>query len=250
MIDVHSHLEQRDYLLDRDDVIKKCRKELRAVITSCAHPKDFDLTLQLVENHKGFVFATVGIHPEYIKEVTEKEKDEFIDMIRDNKSKIVGIGETGLDFFWIKESEWQQKQKEWFVDFINLAKDLKLPLVIHARDAFEEAIKILEQEDAKKVLMHMFGANQLVKRVVDNGFFVSVNTILLKSKKHKKIVRDMPLDRLMLETDAPWLGRGKRNYPTSVKLVAERIAEIKKTSFEEVDDTTTRTAIEFFNLNP
>jgi TatD DNase family protein len=248
MIDSHCHLEQQNYDSDRDEVIEKCRKELKAVITSCAHPKDFELTLQLTEKYKGFVFATVGIHPEYIKEVTEKEKDEFIDMIRDNRSRIVGIGETGLDFFWIKENEWQQKQKEWFVEFINLAKDLKLPLVIHARDAFEEAIEILEQEDAKKVLMHMFGANQLVKRVVDNGFFVSVNTILLTSKKHKKIVRDMPLNRLMLETDAPWLGRGKRNDPTSVRTVAERIAEIKKTSFEEVDRATTRNAIEFFNL--
>jgi len=253
MIDVHAHLETKDYDKDRDEVIEKCRQQLKAVITCCAHPKDFDLTLQMVEKHKGFVFATAGVHPEYIKEISEKEKDEFLEVVKQNKNKIVGIGETGLDFFWIKESEWQQKQKEWFIEFINFAKELKLPVVIHARNAYEEAIKILEQEDAEKVLMHMFGANQLTKRIIENDWFVSMNTIVLKSKKHKKVVRDTPLQKLLLETDAPWLApegfSSKRNDPTAVKVVAEKIAEIKKMSFEEVCRVTTENARKFFSLN-
>jgi TatD DNase family protein len=253
MIDCHCHLEQPDYDKDRDQVIEKCKQQLKAVITCCAHPKDFDLTLRIVERHKGFVFATAGIHPEYIKEVSEKEKDEFLERIKENKDKIVGIGETGLDFFWIKEKEWQQKQKEWFVEFINFAKELKLPVIIHSRDAYEEAIKILEQEDAKQALMHMFGANQLTKKVVENDWFVSMNTIVLKSKKHKKVVRDTPLYRLLLETDAPWLapeGFGsERNDPTAVKAVAEKIAEIKKVSFDEVWNRCGENAIKFFNLS-
>lgn len=250
MIDCHCHLEQEDYSKDREEVIEKCRKELKAVVSSCAHPKDFTLTMQLVEKYKNFVFATAGIHPEYIKEISEKEKDEFLELIKENKSKLVGIGEVGLDFNWVKESAWQKKQKEWFIESISLSKELKLPLVVHARDAFEDAVKILEQEDAKKVLMHMFGANQLVKRIAENGWYVSMNTIVLKSKKHKKVVRDMPLEQLMLETDAPWLGsEGKRNDPTSVKLVAEKITEIKKVKFEDVDKMTTENAIRFFNLN-
>jgi TatD DNase family protein len=126
---------------------------------------------------------------------------------------------------------------------------LKFPLVIHARNAYEEAIKILEQEDAKQVLMHMFGANHLVKEIIENDWYVSMNTILLKSKKHKKVVRDMPLERIMLETDSPWLGlEGKRNDPLSVRIVAEKIAEIKHKSFEEVDKITTENALKFFNL--
>ncbi|MEM5791005.1 MAG: TatD family hydrolase [Candidatus Aenigmatarchaeota archaeon] len=249
MIDVHCHLEQEDYSQDRDEIIEKCRKELKAVITCCAHPKDFDLTLKLVEKYKRFVFATIGIHPEYIKEISEKEREDFFKKIENNKDKIVGIGETGLDFFWIKEKELQEKQKVLFIKSIDLAKKLDLPLIVHSRDAYEESIKILEQENAKKVLLHMFGANHLVKRVIENGWFISMNTIVLKSKKHKKVVRDIPLEKIMLETDSPWLSpSGGRNTPLSVKIVAEKIAEIKKVSFEEVDKITTENAIKFFSI--
>lgn len=99
-------------------------------------------------------------------------------------------------------------------------------------------------------VMHMFGANQLTKRIAENGWYVSMNTIVLRGKKQKKVVRDMPLEKLMLETDSPWLGLdGKRNDPLSMKIVAEKIAEIKKMTFEEVDRITTENAIGFFKLN-
>jgi TatD DNase family protein len=255
MIDVHCHLEQRDYDKDRDEIIEKCKKELKAVITSCAHPRDFDLTLQLVDKYKNFVFASCGIHPEYIKEISEKEIEETIEKIKQNKDKIVAIGETGLDFFWTKEPEWQQKQKELFIRLIDLSKELKKPLVIHSRDAYEETLKALEQEDAKEVDMHMFGDHHLTKRIVDNGWFISINTIILKSKSHKKIARDCPIERLMLETDAPWLspkklleGIDEKNNPTSIRLVAGKIAEIKKTNFEEVWRRCGENAIKFFKL--
>lgn len=250
MIDSHCHLEQRDFDLDREEVIEKCKKELKAVVTSCAHPKNFDLTIQMVEKHKNFVFCTVGIHPGSVKEINEKEKDEFLNLIKENKNKINGIGEVGLDFDYIKEKEWQEKQKEWFVEFISFAKELDLPLVIHSRDAYEEAVKILEQEGAKKVLLHMFGANDLIKRVIENDWFVSMNTIVLRSKKHKKVVRDMSIEKLLLETDSPWLGlEGKRNDPTSIKIVAQKISEIKKLSFEDVWKKCGDNSVKFFNLN-
>ncbi|MEM5879316.1 MAG: TatD family hydrolase [Candidatus Aenigmatarchaeota archaeon] len=248
MIDVHCHLEQHDYDSDRDEVIEKCKKELKAVITSSAHPKDLELTMGLVEKHKGFVFATAGIHPEYIKEVSEKEKEDFFELLRKNKDKIVGIGEVGLDFL-IEEQEWREKQKELFIRFISLAKELNKPLVIHARKAFAEAIEILEEQKAKNVLMHFFSAKELLDRVEENGWYISVNTTLLTSKKIKKIVRDMPVERILTETDSPWLGlEGKRNDPCSVKLVIQKIAEIKKIDEEEVDKMTTENAVRFFDL--
>jgi len=108
----------------------------------------------------------------------------------------------------------------------------------------------LEQENAKKVLMHMFGAHDLLRRVIDNGWYISTNTILLRSKKHKKIIRDAPLDKIMTETDSPWLDlQGGRNTPLNVRIVIEKISEIKKISFEEVDKITTNNAIQFFELN-
>jgi TatD DNase family protein len=248
MIDVHCHLEQKDYEKDRDEVIEKCKRELKAVITCCCHSDDFDLTIEMVEKYKNFVFATVSIHPEYIKEIENLEVDDFLKKIEENKEKIVGIGETGLDFI-IEEPEWKEKQKELFIKFIDLAKSLNLPLVIHARKAFAEAIEILEKFGAKRVLMHFFTAKELLPKIIKNNWSISVNTTLLNSKKIKKIVRDLPIEKIMTETDSPWLGpNGTRNDPTSVKFVIEKIAEIKRTKFEDVDEITTQNAINFFNL--
>jgi TatD DNase family protein len=248
MIDVHCHLEQNDYEKDRDEVIERCKRELKAIITCCCHPDDFDLTMEMIEKHKNFVFATVSIHPEYIKEIEHLRVNDFLKRIEENKEKIVGIGETGLDFI-IEETEWREKQKELFITFIDLAKNLNLPVVIHARKAFAEAIEILEKFKAKRVLMHFFTAKELLPKIIQNGWSISVNTTLLNSKKIKKIVRDLPIEKIMTETDSPWLGlEGKRNDSTAVKFVIEKIAEIKKIDFKEVDKITTQNAIEFFNL--
>lgn len=251
MIDIHCHLEQSDYDKDRQDVINKCRNTLDAIITCCANPKHLKITLDICKENKGFVFCALSAHPEYIKDIDDIDNYiKLIDNLAKERSEIVAIGETGLDYFWIKEEEWREKQKQMFIKFINLAKDLDLPLVIHSRDAVEDAIKILEKENAKNVVMHMFGANQLTKKVVENGWYISMNAILLKSKKHKKVVRNCPLEKLMLETDSPWLSPdGGRNDPTSVKIVAEKIAEIKKISVEEVDRVTTENAKRFFRIN-
>ena len=256
MIDVHCHLEQKDYDNDREEVIEKCKNELKAVITSCAHPRDFELTMRLVENHKGFVFASCGIHPEYVKDISEEQKDDFLDLIVKNKEKIVAIGETGLDYWYIKDEEWREKQKQLFIQLINLAKELDKPLVIHSREVFDETLDILENNDAGKVDFHMWGDNQLLKRILDNGWYVSMNTIILKSKKHKKIARDIPLDRLMLETDSPWLaperlmeGKEARNDPRAIKIVAEKVAEIKKLPFNDIWAECGKNAVKFFDLS-
>jgi len=248
MIDVHCHLEQKDYEKDRDEVIEKCKKELKAVITCCCHPDDFDLTMEMVKKYRNFVFTTVSIHPEYIKEVNEEIVENFFKKIEENKEKIVGIGETGLDFI-IEEPEWREKQKELFVKFIDLAKNLNLPLVIHARKAFKEAIEVLEKSGARNVLMHFFTQKDLLPKIIENGWSISVNTTLLSSKNIKKIVRDLKIEKIMTETDSPWLGpNGQRNDPRSIKLVVEEISRIKKMKMEEVDKITTQNAIEFFKL--
>jgi len=149
----------------------------------------------------------------------------------------------------MEEPEWREKQKVLFIKFIDLAKSLNLPLVIHARKAFSEAIEILEKFGAERVLMHFFTAKELLAKIIKNGWSISVNTTLLNSKKIKKIVRDLPIEKIMTETDSPWLGiEGKRNDPTSVKFVIEKIAEIKRMKFEDVDKITTQNAIDFFNL--
>jgi TatD DNase family protein len=264
MIDVHCHLEQKNYDHDREKVIELCKNELDAVVTTCAHPKDFDLTMQMVDKHRNFIFAATSIHPEYVKDITEVQKEDYIQMIKRNKEKITAIGETGTDYWWIKDGEWRIKQRELFIEMIDLADSLRLPLVIHSRNsreskkAIQDAIDTLEESNANRVQMHMYSSRRWLNRVLKNDWMISVNTLLLRSKGIRKIVRDTPLNQLMLETDAPWLAVGedgkikkpaqKRNLPTAVKQVAEKIAEIKKTTIEEVDAVTTDSAKNFFNM--
>ena len=248
MIDVHCHLEQADYENDRDEVIERCKKELKAVITCCAHPNDFEKTIEMVKKHRNFIFATVGIHPEYIGEFDRKGIEDFIEKIKSNKEFFVGIGEVGLDYNWVKDKELQERQKEMFRTFITLSKELKLPLVVHSREAMEATIKILEEEEARDVHLHLFGERNFLQKVIKNNWMISLGPIIEKSKNHKKIARDIPLERIMLETDAPWFGFGKRNEPTSIKNVAKKIAEIKKLSFEEVWKACSENAKRFFKL--
>ncbi len=252
MIDCHCHLEQKDYDKDREQVIKQCKRELRALITCCAHPRDVELTLKLVRENKGFIFCAIGVHPTYIKEASEKEIDEAIKEIEKHKDEIVAIGETGLDYYWIKEPEFREKQKHLFRKFIALAKKLELPLVIHSRDATEDTIAILEEEgmQGKKVLMHLFGNRKFLGRVIENGWFISIGPGIQKSKDIRKIARDMPLNKILLETDSPWFAQEGQKYgtPLNVKVALEKIAEIKKLSIVEVEKQTDLNATKFFNL--
>lgn len=251
MIDAHCHLEQKPYDQDRDHVIENCKKAgLKAVIFSCAHYQDFQKSLSIVRAYEGYAFMCAGLHPEFIKDITQDMKAGFFADARKHSKDIVAIGETGLDYNWTKEPEWQERQRHLFIEMIRFAKSLGKPLVIHARDAYTETLEILEQEKASHVLMHMFGDKSLTRRVVNNGWCISTNAIVLRSKNHRKIVKDTPPDRILLETDAPWLhpdGKG-RNEPTSIKTVAEKVAELTKRPFDDVWLQCGKNAADFFRL--
>lgn len=251
MIDSHCHLEQKPYDDDRDEVIEKCKKEgLKAVVFSCAHHQDLEKSFQIAKRYSGYVFMTAGLHPEFIKDVSPEVKKNFFEKVKKHANDVKAIGETGLDYNWTKEPEWRERQQQLFIEMIRFAKDLGKPLVIHARDAYLETIEILEKEKPGKVLMHMFGDKNLIERVIENGWYVSTNAIVLRSKNHRKIVKRTPPERLLLETDAPWLhpsGQG-RNDPTSIKVVAEKIAELTHRPFDELWRQCGKNAVEFFDL--
>jgi len=252
MIDSHCHLEQPEYDKDREKIIGECKKKLKAVVTCCAHPKDIGLTLDLVKEYPGFVFATIGIHPEFIKELSEEDINLTIKKVEENKEQIVAIGEIGLDYFWIKEKKWQEKQKILFERMIKLANRLNKPLVIHSRDSSEDAINILEENGMKnkKVLMHSFREKKLLPRVIENGFYISIGPGILKSKDIRKIARDMPLNKIMLETDSPWFAQPgqDKGTPLNVKVAAQKIAEIKHLTTKEVEEQTDINTINFYSL--
>jgi TatD DNase family protein len=252
MIDSHCHLEQEDYDSDRATVIRECKERLKAVVTCCADPRDWEITEALVNEYPKFVYAIAGIHPEFIKDFEKDELKEFIEVIKkeSKNGKIKAIGEIGLDYYWIKDAIWRDRQKDLFIRMIELSKELNLPVVVHSRDAVMECISVLEEQGmkGKKVLMHLMGDKDFVDRIVENKWMISIGPGIIKSKETRKIARDCSLKNLLLETDSPWFGLGNRGTPLNVVRAAEKIAEIKKISVEEVEKQTDENAIEFFGL--
>ncbi len=249
MLDVHCHLEQKDFETDLEEVIERAKHNgLKGIITCSADIKDFEKSLEIVKRFKDFVFLTASVHPIHVPEYSDKEIESFLSLLKKNKKYLVGIGETGLDYYWVKDEKHRERQKKIFLWHIELAKGLSLPLIVHSRDASNETAKILEQAGYDKVLWHFFGDKNLVDWLIENNYRASFNTLLLRSKTHKKIVKALPLELILLETDAPWLGFGKRNEPTAIIRVAEKIAEVKKLGFEEIWQKCGENAKEFFGL--
>ncbi len=258
MIDSHCHLESKDYDSDRKDVIERCKKAgIRALISVSASIHDFDKALEIAAHNKNFVFTAAAAHPEYIKELRDDELDAFFLKLRENRDNIVGIGECGLDYFWVKEKEFQEHQKELFLRFISLSKELKKPLMVHCRDANQDVIDILESEGAKKVHLHLWGGKGFEKKIQDNGWLISVGPIIATSKTHRKIVENLPLENIMLETDSPWFGemvekdgvkKRLRGEPTNIRISAEKIASEKGLAFEKVWEQCGKNAVKFYDL--
>lgn len=249
MIDVHCHLEHENFRKDIDNVVNRCKEELKCIVTSSPHPKDFEYTISIVNKFPDYVYACLGLHPEYIEEFDEEVIRGFENFVESNINKISALGEIGLDYFWIKDENLREKQKELFYRIIEFAKKINKPIVVHIREAYEDAIKILEDRDYQKVLLHMFGGDKFIDKVLSNEWKISVGPIILRSKTHKKIVKKIPIERIMLETDSPWMKiDGKPCFPTDVKIVAAKIAEIKKIDVNLVERITDANAKEFFGL--
>lgn len=251
MIDSHCHLEQKDFDADLEMVIGRCRAiGMEGIVSSCAASQDFEKTLQIAKRFPDFVFPVAGIHPEYIKEISSEQIEDFFEKLKNCSNEIFGIGEVGLDYFWIKEPAWREKQKELFLRFIELAKSLKKPLVVHSRDAYPEIVSILESTGIEKVHLHMWGGKNEMEKVLAHEWNISIGPVIAASKIHRKIAKQMPLERIFLETDSPWFGnpKGSRGEPTNIKIPCEKIANEKKISFEEVWKVCGENARKFYGL--
>ncbi len=249
LIDSHCHLDWKSFNKDIDDVIQRAKENgLIAIITSSFF-ENFEKTLNYAEKFKNYVFISLGLHP---PQVNINSVKRTIKLIQENANKIKAIGEVGLDYYWIKDPKKRDGQKKAFVEFINLSIELELPIVIHARNAHSDAINILENNSASKVLMHCFSGKVIeVKRVIKNGWYISVPTSVTNRGVHQNIAKVCPLEYMLLETDSPFLSPFKksRNEPMNVKYSAEKIAEIKKVTVEEISEITTKNAIKFYNLD-
>lgn len=251
LIDTHCHLDFPEYDFDREEVIRRAKeKGIGFIINIGSSLEGSRRALELSEKYD-CVYATVGIHP-HEADAYESEVLPELELLA-KKEKVVAIGEIGLDYF--KNYSKQENQRSLFIALIKLAKALNLPLVIHSRQAQKETVKILKEAMPIKAVVHCFsGPLEFLNECLDFGFFISFtcNITYKKADNLRQLVKITPLEKLLLETDAPFLPpegyRGKRNEPWSVRILAQEIAKLKGIGAEEVARVTTDNAKKFFNL--
>jgi TatD DNase family protein len=253
LFDTHVHLNADQYKDDLTEVIE------RALATGVSHMvvvgfdrPTINKALELAETYD-FLYAAVGWHP--VDAIDMKDEDLIWLEELSAHPKVMALGEMGLDYYWDKSPK--EIQKEVFRKQIQLAKKVNLPIIIHNRDATADIVEILKEEKADTVggIMHCFsGSVEIAKECVEMNFYISLGgpVTFKNAKQPKKVAEEIPLERLLIETDCPYLTphpfRGKRNEPSYVKLVAEEISRIKGVPFEEVSRITTENAKKIFGI--
>ncbi|MDD5079675.1 MAG: TatD family hydrolase [Candidatus Omnitrophica bacterium] len=251
LIDTHCHLDFPEYDSDRDAVIQRAKDNNLEYVINVGSDVQNSRRAVLLSRKYDMIFAAVGCHPHDADGFNEQAYNDLEELSRDNK--VVAIGEIGLDYYRNLSSV--DNQKNVFVRLIRLAAIRKLPLVIHSRQAPEDTLAILRQEQVKEAIIHCFsGDADFMRQCLDLGYYLSFtcNITYKKAENLRQLLKIAPLDRICLETDAPYLSpegyRGKRNEPWFVKMAAEEIARVRGISFEEVCRATTENAKKFFNL--
>ena len=256
-VDSHCHLNSDFFKNDTDEVAKRAFNEnVKLIITIGTNLNDSKKCVEIAESYR-YVYASVGWHPHDTKNIGNFDNILKIMELAKNSKKVVAIGEIGLDFF--KNYSPHDIQEKYFRIQINVAKELNLPIIIHDRDAHEKVYEILKEEKANEVggVFHCFsGDYEFAKKLFDINFLISFpGTITFKKNREKaaNLVKKVPLDKILTETDAPFLTpepfRGKRNEPAYVKYVAMKIAEIKNIDLEKICDKIVENTKNIFKIN-
>ena len=253
LIDSHAHLDDRRFNDDRDMLIKNFKNNnIELVINIGADLKTSVASVELADKYDT-IYAAVGVHPHSAKEVNTLVMENIRELTKNKK--VVAIGEIGLDFHY--DNSPRDVQRKWFIEQLKLAKELDLPVIIHTREASQETYDILKnnQDGTVRGVMHSFsGSAEMANLYVDMGFYISIGGPV--TFKNARVVREVaeavPLDKLLIETDCPYLTpepyRGKRNEPVYMKYTAEKIAQVRGISYDEVVKATNRNAKKLFNI--
>ena len=254
--DNHAHLDDEKFDEDREELIKKIHNDEIDKFVSAGYSLESSKKSIELSKKYNFIYSTCGISPNDIPQNEEelwKELAEIKKIAKENK-KVVAIGEIGLDYHWNTENK--ELQKKAFVEQIKIANELNLPIQIHTREAVVDTLEILKQNNVnKKGIFHCCPLNrELVKEGLKLGFYISfAGPVTFKNSKNAtEIIEMVPNDKMLIETDSPYLSpeplRGKRNDPRNVKYIAKKIAEVKNITIEEVADITYENAMKILNL--
>ncbi len=250
-IDSHCHIDFPELAANIDGVLEKMREnQVSHCLCISVNLEDFPRVLKLAETHAN-VFATVGVHPDY-EDIEEPDVARLVQLA--NHPKIIGIGETGLDYYRLTgDLEWQ---RERFRTHIRAAIKTRKPLIIHTRSAAEDTLRIMREENAAEIggVMHCFTETlDVAEQAMAMNFYISISGIVTfkNAVQIKEVAQKIPLERLLIETDSPYLApvpfRGKLNQPGYVKHVAEEIAKLRGESIQNIAQATTQNFIKLFN---
>lgn len=279
IIDTHCHINFNDYKEDAEEVIKSSLRDGVWMILVGSEYKTSKRALDFANKYERGVYSAVGVHPVHLEEIRIKDKNGQYNFIARGEEfnyenyeklakfeKVVAIGEIGLDYYHInlnEDPEVKKKQRKIFVQQLDLARNLNLPVIIHCRQAHDDMLALLKEyrEEYKNELlkdrpwgvMHCFsGTEDLAWQYFSLGLIISFTGIITFSKQWDDLLRKIPSQNFMVETDSPYLSpepfRGERNEPALVKYVVDRIAQIRNTSFDKISRITTENARHFFNI--
>lgn len=254
LFDTHVHLNADQFEDDMEEVIDRAKQAgVDYMVVVGFDRVTIPKAISIAESHEN-IYAAVGWHPVDAIDMTEDDL-KWIEELAAHP-KVVAIGEMGLDYHWDKSPK--EIQKEVFRKQIALAKKVKLPIIIHNREATEDIVEILQEENAQEVggIMHCFSSTpEIAEQCLEMNFYISLGgpVTFKNAKEPKEVAKVVPINKLLIETDCPYLAphpyRGKRNEPAYVKLVAEKIAELKEMSLEELGEHTTKNAKKLFGIN-
>lgn len=250
IIDTHTHIYDKQFEEDFDDVIDRIENQLEGIVSIGFDLESSQKSIELAKKYN-FVHAVVGVHPVDISKYNDEVEKE-IEKLALNEEKVVAIGEIGLDYHWMADPK--EVQAEGFRKQMALAERVKKPVVIHTREALQDTLDILAEFPNVGGILHCYpGSYQAAKPFLDRYFLGIGGTLTFKNnKKTKELVEVLPLEKIVIETDCPYLTpvpfRGKRNEPIYTKYVAEEIAKIKNISVEEVIKVTTENAKKIYGI--
>ena len=252
LFDSHAHYNDEKFEEDREEVLKEIYKSGVTKLVNAGYSLESSKTAIEIAKAHDFIYATVGISPNDIENFKNEDLDNIIKLA--SNKKVVAIGEIGLDYYWNKENK--NLQKEVFISQIKIANELNLPIVIHTREAIYDTLEILKNNSCnRKGIFHCCPFNvDLVREGLKLGFYISFAgpTTFKNSKNTAEIINMVPLDKMLIETDSPYLSpeplRGKRNDSRNVKYIAQKIADVKEISIEEVAKRTYDNAKKIFEI--
>lgn len=251
--DVHCHLYDESFDKDRDSVIAKAKKVLSGIVIAGENPETNRKIIELAQKYPKFCYPSLGFHPTEIHKFTDEEIEEEIKWIK--KQKPLAISEIGLDFMVIKRDKLDEfakmRQIEWFERFLKLADELKVPAIIHSRWATKQVVEILEDLKPKKAILHAFsGTNKEAERALKLGYKISIGNTIAYAEQKQELVKALPIEAFMLETDSPVLApvKGARNEPSNIMLVVKEIARIKNIPEDKVIEITNKNVKDLFGI--